>query len=90
MPAANNQYTIISLRAEVNRKEQALRTRWNKLSSAVQTKAKKEFDLEDALDSADKPEAGDYSDVALDQLNEYNGALDGYDERLDEVLADIE
>ena len=90
MPEANNQDDVIAVRAEVNKKEQALRERWNRLSDDVQEKAKKEFDLEDALNSAGKPEAGDYSDTALDQLNEYNGALDGYDERLDEVLADIE
>lgn len=86
MPAENNQYAVINLRAQVNKKEMALRTKWNKLSNDVQEKAKKEFDLEDALANADKPEVGDFSDTALDQLQDYNGALDGYAERLDEVL----
>ena len=86
MPAANNQYAIISIRAEVNRKEHALLAKWNGLSNAARAKAKEEFDLEDALNCADKPEAGDYSDLALDQLKEYNGALDGYGERLEEVI----
>ena len=89
MPEANNRDEVLLVRADVNRKEQALLTKWNKLSSDVQEKARKEFDLEDALRSADKPEAGDYSDVALQQLKDLLESYAGYDERLTEVLAEI-
>ena len=86
MPEANNQDEVIRIRADVNRKEQALRTRWNKLKDEDQEKAKKEFDLEDALANADKPAPGDYSDTALQQLKDLVESYEGYDERLTEVL----
>ena len=68
-------------RAEVNRKEDALRKKWNKLGDDAQ----KEFDLEDAIKNADKPEQGDYSDTALQQLKDVLDAYEGYDERIDEL-----
>ena len=81
MPEANNQDEVLEKRAEVNKKEDALRKKWKKLSDEKQ----EEFDLEDAISSADKPEEGDYSDTALQQLKDLLDAYEGYDERIDEL-----
>ena len=90
MPEANNQEEVLLQRAEVNKKEQALRKRWNGLDSDKQEKVKEQFDVEDALDSADKPDEGDYSDTALQQLKDLLDSYEGYDERLTEVLGEID